>query len=92
MAITFLEEKKREKYLLIALAGVIILIGFVLWYGFFYIPAVPPQITKPTEPTAKRIKIDWDVLKNPGLDELQILEEIPSFKEPIGRENPFLPY
>lgn len=62
---------------------------FVLWYGFFArkAPRPPVEALKPRE-----VKINWEVLKDPRLKELQPFEEIKPFEEEIGRENPFLPY
>lgn len=38
------------------------------------------------------IKINFEILQNPLLQEFQLFEEIPPLEEEIGRGNPFLFY
>lgn len=89
MAITFLEQKKRQRYLLLIFALITVATLVLLWQGFLLKPKPlpPPAVLKPPE-----IKINFEILKNPILKELQPFKEIEPSKEKIGRENPFLPY
>lgn len=89
MAITFIEKRRRLRYLFPILAIVILITAIVLWQGFFVEekPVLPP-IEIPT----KKIEIDFETLKNPFLEELQPFEVIPPFEEEVGRENPFISY
>lgn len=90
MAITFLQQEKRQKYLILILVGVILLTFFVVWRGFLFKPkaVLAPTISEPPE-----IEINFQTLKSPLLKELQPYQEIePLLEEEMGRENPFIPY
>lgn len=43
-------------------------------------------------PRMEGIRINFEILRNPLLEELQTFEEIQPYKDQVGRENPFLPY
>lgn len=89
MAITILEQKKRQQYLIIILAVVISAIILVVWQGFLSEKVVAPdQVLLPK----KTVKINFEVLKDPQLEKLKPLEELPVFQGKPGRENPFSPY
>ena len=88
MAVTFIESRKRQKYLIFILVVVIFGIAFLIWNYFLAKPKLP--FFKPLPPP--EIKINFEILKSPTLDELQLFEEILPFEEEIGRENPFTPY
>ena len=92
MAITFLEERKIQKYLVWILGIVLLIIALVIWRGFFVkeIPVSPEEIVKPS----KKIEINFDILESSILKGLQPFEEIEQIGEEveIGRENPFRPY
>lgn len=89
MAITFLQQRKKQKRLIFVLLAVIILIFIVVWRGFLVKPepVLVPIISEPP-----KIEINFGVLESPILKELQVFEEIKSFEEQVGRENPFVPY
>jgi len=88
MAIIFLEKKQRQKYLAIALVAIIVLVPVVVWRVFLKPSELgpPPIIARPP-----KIEINYEILKSPGLQELQLLEPIKPLEEGIGRENPFAP-
>jgi len=99
MAITFLEERKvQRRYILIFLL-IILITGWVVWRGASTKeqPVSPAGVLKPV----KKVELDFKILENPILQELQLFEEIKTYEEEIsegvvtekvGRENPFLPY
>jgi len=91
MAITFLEKRKRLRYFVPVLIITILVTAFVIWQGFFVQEGLPVA-EEIVEIPIKKIKIDFQVLKNPIFEDLQPFEEIPPFEVEIGRENPFLPY
>ena len=91
MAITFFEQRKKQRYLILALALIISLTLIVVWKGFLF-KKPKPQPGAVEFPRPAEIKINFEALKNPILEELQPFEEISPFKEEAGRENPFLPY
>jgi len=89
MAIVFVEKEKRQKYLIYIFLGLILITTIVVLRG-----RRPPEevseelILKPV----RKIEIDFEVLKNPFLKELQPIEKIEPLTEGIGRQNPFVPY
>jgi hypothetical protein len=92
MAITFLEERKIQKYLILILGIILLVVALVIWRGFFVEekPVLPEEIVKP----AKKVEINFDILESSILKGLQPFEEIEPIGEEveIGRENPFRPY
>ena len=88
MAITFIEPKRKQQYLILLLIVIVLGVSFLVWNYFLAKPALP--VSKPTPPA--EIKINFEILKNPILEKLQPFEKIPPFEEGIGRENPFTPY
>lgn len=94
MAITIVEERKTQKYLVIVFGAIILAIVFVLLSRFvkkeeIVVPSLDSQRPR------HKIKIQFQILNNPVLDQLvEPFPEIPSmssseFKEMIGKENPF---
>jgi len=91
MAIIFIEKGKKQKYLILVFVIVILITVFVLWKGFFT-KEKPLEVGIISIPT-KKIKINFEIFKNPLLEELQPIEKIiPETGVEIGRDNPFLPY
>lgn len=89
MAITFIQKKEIQRYLILVFIVILLIITTIIWQGFFKKEKPPsPEIFKP----AKKIEINFEVLKNPILEELQLFEVVAPFEEEIGRENPFIPY
>lgn len=90
MAIAFIKEKRKQKYLLLV-CGVSVLVMIIIIYGGFF---RKEKIATPVEPLfiKKTIFINFDVLRNPTLKEFYPFEEISPFEGEKGRENPFLPY
>ncbi len=91
MAITFVEQRKKQKALIWVLI-IIVLIALVSWQqGFFEKPPFK-KVEKPSVFELKKIKINFEVLEIPILKELQSFEKIKPFEGEIGRENPFISY
>ena len=91
MAITFIRQRKKQKYLLLALVVILIVVIIVIWEGFFR----EKEGVLPVEglPHKKVITINFDILENPVLKQLQPFEEIQLLPVEIPRrDNPFLPY
>jgi len=87
MAITFIQQKKRQKYFLIGLAVVILVICFVLWQGFFTKTTTDGPLILP----AQTIDLRFDVLEGDDLDALLTPGEEVTIPQDIGKVNPFLP-
>ena len=87
MAISF--EKKSKSYLsFFLIIFLILIVSYFSWKYFFgKEEELPPDIAK----KYSEIKINFDVLKNPKLKDLDLYEEIQPLKDGIGRENPYLP-
>lgn len=93
MAITFIEERKRQKKLIWILTVVVLITIIVLWQGFFKKPKEIEVVSpKRVIPEFREVKINFQILETPLLKELQPFEKIKPFEGEIGRENPFLPY
>ncbi len=95
MAITFVQQKKTQKYLILIFGALILIIAFVFFSDYFQegkeIFISEPIVSKHLSP----IKIDFQVLENPILQKLS--EPFPDLPlalpiGKVGRENPFLPY
>lgn len=90
MAITFIERTKRQKRLILVFVFVVLITSIILWKGYFA-PKKPVEEITPEITPFKKPEINFEVLKNPILKELEFFERIlPS--EKIGRENPFEKY
>ena len=94
MAITFIEKRKRLRYLVFVFLAVLAAIIIIfLWPNISgYFPGVKQWALPPLEITEERIEIDFEVLKHPLLEKLQLFPEIEPFTEEVGRENPFIFY
>ena len=90
MAITFLEQKKKQQKLLPILILAIIITSFVIWSGFLreeeevILEEIIPEMFQ-------RINIDFQFLQDFVSEDFEPFEETPVFEEQIGRENPFIP-
>lgn len=89
MAITFIQQRKKQQYLIIIFVLLILAIILIFWSPLFKKLEVTPPVTI-LEP--KKVKINFEVLENPALEELQPFEKIAPFEDEIGRENPFILY
>jgi len=92
MAISFVQQKKRQKQLLILGGAVFVVTILILWFGYF---RQPEEVFNPPATTTgfiKDININFEFLKNPFLKDLNPFEKITPFEDETGRENPFLPY
>ena len=92
MAITFVEERKKQKKLLIIFGFLIVITVVVLVQGLLKRIPLSPMRGGEISPTFKKIEIDFTILENNNLKDLEPFEEIKPFEDKIGRENPFLPY
>jgi len=104
MAIVFTQQRKKEKILIFVLIGTLLLTAFIIWQGSLN-KEEQYLYESNTALSQEQIKIDFNVLKNPVLKELQSFSEIEPLKESTttvkgkiqtkgakGRENPFLTY
>jgi len=92
MATNFLEQRKRQKYLIPIILVVIIATAIILWFGYFRKEQSPFSPKTPISPTLREIEIDFSVLENPFLTKLQPFIKISPFEGKKGRINPFEPY
>ena len=89
MAFTFIQERKRQTYLIFAFLA-IGAIGGVLWFGF--VGKGSSGITEFFEPpSSQEIQIDFGIFQHPIFQELEDPgSSIPiPFPETVGKENPF---
>ncbi len=90
MPIDFVQQRKKQKYLIVIVIVVFVITAVFLWFGYFR----KSEFVSEEAPVSsiKEIKIDFNVLEGQFLQESQVFEKTPSFEGKIGRENPFLPY
>ena len=91
MAITFLQAKKRQRYLVLTLALAIFVILIIVWQSFLKGKEAPVNPLVPLL-APQKVLIDWQTLKDPKIAALQTFEQILPFEDEVGRENPFIPY
>lgn len=82
-------KSKNQKYFLVIFFVIIVAIAFFVWFNFFR-SEKPAVIT--TSLYQKEIKINFNVLKDPELNNFDLFGEILPLEGNLGRENPFLPY
>jgi hypothetical protein len=88
MAITFQEQLKKQKNMIIVFVILVLITAVIIWRGFYVQEEIEEKIiTKGFE----AIDIDFEFLKNPILKEFNLMERIPPFEGQVGRENPFIP-
>jgi len=90
MPISFSEKENRQKYLAILLIVIVSITLFVLRKNIFKTssPGLPAaEVFQP-----QKIEINFEVLKNSKLKELQPPKEASPFVGKAGRANPFISY
>ncbi|MFH1643241.1 MAG: hypothetical protein ABH967_01225 [Patescibacteria group bacterium] len=93
MAITFLEQKKKQEKLLPILVGVLLITALVVWWGYF--KKSTSEISTEIEgfevflPTSK-VEIDFSIFEKPWFDNFEPFEKSPIFEGEKGKENPFI--
>lgn len=85
MAIVFLEEKNRKKYLYLG-GGLVIVALFIFIIVYFSNQEVLPTL-QPIQP--RKIVINWGALDNPILQQLDPPPQIPEPPQIESRGNPF---
>ena len=91
MPIAILKEEKKQKNLLLIFLVLLFLILVIVFWGIFRRKEIfmSPIVVSP--PKAKTININFEILQDKRLKDLEVFEEL-SLPEERGRENPFLPY
>lgn len=84
----FIEPKRKKQYLFLLLGVLIVGALFLVWN--YFLVKTPSVIVQPQPPP--EIKINFEVLKSPILEQFESFEVISRFEGEIGRENPFTPY
>lgn len=93
MAITIAQDKKKQRYLLLAIALIVIFTLAIVWFGFLRKQKVvsPPPTTAVVYAIPK-VEIDWQILESIRSEKLLPFGEISAFQGNFGRKNPFTPY
>lgn len=91
MAITFLQEKKRQQYLFIAFVIIVLTTGAIILPRIFFPEEVAsPVVSIPPQP--RKIEINFDIFSHPIFEQLDAPRPTPLIPEQFGRPNPFLPF
>lgn len=91
MAITFLEQRKKQQNLLPILVGVLLITAFVMWWGYFRDSSSTVEVmeTDIFFPSSK-IEIDFSIFEKPWFDNFEPFEKTSAFHGEKGKENPFV--
>jgi len=90
MAVNFITERKKQKYLILVFIAMVVATGIVIWWGFF---KEEEKLSKKEVIPPRKINIDKEFLRGEFLKESKSYERIPPLEEEKkGRENPFLPF
>ena len=89
MAITFVQQKKRQQILVFIVAGTAIVSLLMLWFGFFV--SVPKEASSSFSlPPPREIGIDFGVFENPVFQELGSPAAPLEVPEKTEKTNPFI--
>lgn len=91
MAIQALKKKERQTLLGLVFVVVVFLIIVVIFFGLIKGEKVVTSSDVVPAYIPKTIEIDFEILKSPIFQELEMFEEI-GMPKTKGRDNPFLPY
>ena len=88
MAVTFLQKKKIQRFLIPVLGAVIFVTAAVIWWGFFTTGISPGEgVLLPT----RSAEVDISILSHPFLLELDEPRAKTQIPPEVGRKNPLLP-
>ncbi len=88
MAIVFKQQIRRQRNLILILAAVALIGGFVFWWNSNLQQGLPED-QQLTAVRFRKIEIDFEVLDSSLLNTLNPMQKIPQFEGDIGKENPF---
>lgn len=97
MAEGFIQERKKQKSLIIVLVAVLAATIIVIWQGFSKEEEADFSIEN-FIPVQREIKINFEILGSEVLKNMQLftpiepLQKATSTQGSVGRENPFIPY
>lgn len=89
MAIAFIPEDRKQRYLLYTLGAALLGGVAIVGYQFLWNPALPFFQQQPLPP--KRVEIDFGVFQTPAFLELGDPRPPISFPDGVGKDNPFVP-
>ena len=107
MPIQSIEQRKRQKILLLVGLGIILVTALIVYFGFLAKKSTPPGDLVPgtastavpkssgaTEQKLKKINLDFEFLNEKIIPFLKIHGDIPVKvnQDKVGRNNPFIPY
>lgn len=92
MAITLVQRKKIQQGLILMLVVVLLITAAVLWLGVFKKGGMGAASPDVAVPEFQPIEINFGVLQNPVLEELDNPPAPVGEPESVGRSNPFLPF
>lgn len=94
MAITFLQQKQRQKYYILGFFVVLSVTVVVFWYGFLREETTPPAppISPNVPQGSHNLKLNLGIFDDEKFKGLEPFKEIGFPTIRIGRENPFVVY
>lgn len=88
MAVDFVEKKKKQRYLVFVVIGILAVSAVILWFGYFRTPKEEVS-QEPVFIVKKNIRINFGLLESPLMKALVLFEKTPDYEGDLGRENPF---
>jgi len=88
MSITFLPEDRKQKYLILLLGVLCVLVAGVVWYQFFRESSFVVSETQ-FEPQ-QQIMIDFTIFEDPAFLELGNPWPVIPLPDKVGKRNPFV--
>lgn len=86
MVITFEEEQRNPAKKIIIFVAIIAVLGGIGFAGYVYFGRQEKALQ---EIVPQEVQINWSILKDSRLDDLEPFSEITPIEGEIGKENPF---
>jgi hypothetical protein len=86
MVITFEEEKQNPLKKIGIAAFAVVLISAAGFFGYQYFMGLNKRVI---EPALTKININWSILKDKRIGELEVFPEVAPFSGDAGKANPF---
>ena len=92
MAVTFSRQRKKQKFLVYFLIGIVLFAFLVLWKGFLRETLTITEKPSPLIFKSEKIEIDFNIFNDARFKNLEKFEKTPSFEGETKRGNPFIAF
>jgi len=91
MAVTFSKQRKKQKFLVYFLIGIVLFAFLILWKGFLR-KALTTEEPAPLIFKSEKIEIDFNIFNDERFKTLEKFEKTPSFEGETKRDDPFIAF